>query len=538
MNQPASFSYDQMPYPSMSHANTHPDHLAVMAILAGLHPAPLENCRVLELGSASGGNLIPMAYSLPHSQFLGIDLSTVQIAEGQRKIEQFGLMNLRLEQMDILDFPDNLGQFDYIIAHGIFSWVPVQVREKILAIYRTHLAPHGVGFISYNTYPGWYMINIARDLMRFDTRDIADPVEKVSQARAALRFYANAIPAEKNGYYSFLKAYSNNIDIGQVDQGPKHDSALFHDEIAELNQPFYFTQFIEMAEQHGLRFLADLCHADHRALPPDVMEVLRKKSNTLVELEQAQDFLEDRTFRQTLLCQEEAPLNRKLTPESVKNLFIASQAQPAAENPDLYSRSVEKFFSQDGAVLSIDHPCSKAAMVCLAEVWPRPLAFAELLACARARLKTNGGSLGEEALDAQVLGFNMLRAFGYNSSLVELHSYSPPLANPAGDRPVASRVVRIEAEADKTVTNLRHERVSLDELERYLVPHLDGTQDLHSLIQILKDGPLANGTVIVEKDGKQINLTDHPELLVQELEYRLEWLTKAAIFIDPTRVGG
>ena len=212
MSQVEGLSYDQVPYPSLSHANTHPDNLAVMAILAGLHPAPLEKCRVLELGAASGGNLIPMAYGLPHSQFLGIDISGVQIAEGKQKVQELGLTNLQLEQMDILDFSEDLGQFDYIIAHGIFSWVPPEVRESLIEIYRTHLAPQGVGFISYNTYPGWYMINIARDIMRFNTRGIEDPQKRATEARSALQFYANALPENKFGYFGFLKNYSDYID--------------------------------------------------------------------------------------------------------------------------------------------------------------------------------------------------------------------------------------------------------------------------------------------------------------------------------------
>ena len=195
-----------------------------MAILAGLHPAPVENCRVLELGAASGGNLIPMAYALPKSQFWGIDISRVHIDQGLLKIKDLGLANLRLEQMDILDFPADAGTFDYIIAHGIFSWVPPQVREKLLEIYRAHLAPEGVGFISYNTYPGWHRINIARDIMRYSTRGIEDPKERVEQAREALHFYAHALPDDQNSYSGFLKFYSDYLDGNDQDNSPKYDS--------------------------------------------------------------------------------------------------------------------------------------------------------------------------------------------------------------------------------------------------------------------------------------------------------------------------
>ena len=477
-----------------------------------------------------------MAYGLPHSQFLGIDLSEVQIAQGRRKKEELNLSNLHLEQMDIMDFPKDLGLFDYIIAHGVFSWVPPQVREKILAIYRAHLAPHGIGFISYNTLPGWHMINIARDIMLFETRTITDPTERVDQAREALRFYAKAIPGNDSGYFDFLKSYSNLIDGTRAGLKPKDNSALYHDELSEINQPFYFMQFIEMAEQHGLSYLADLCQLSGGVLPKEVMEALRKKSGNLIELEQAEDFLNNRTFRQTLLCLQEAPITRKLTPAIVNNLYITSQAQPVSEKPDLYLQSMEQFRGTDGALLTIDHPCSKAALACLAEVWPCALVFPELLSRARARLEQNGSRLSAESLDAQVLGANLLRAFSYSINLVDLHSYAPALVYPGGDYPVASRVARNQAVEDYTVTNLYHERVNLDDLEQYLLPRLDGTQNLQSLLQDLVKGLLSNEGISVEKDGQLVNLVDQPDLIVSDLKNRLDRLAKLGLFIDPSRL--
>jgi methyltransferase-like protein/ubiquinone/menaquinone biosynthesis C-methylase UbiE len=536
MNQTEAFIYDQLPYPSLSHVNTHPDKMAVMGTLAGLHPAPVENCRVLELGTGSGGNLIPMAYALPHSQFLGIDLSGVQIAQGTQKMKELGLSNLRLEQMDIMNFPEDLGTFDYIISQGIFSWVPPQVREKILEIYRTHLAPHGIGFISYNTFPGWFMVGIVRDIMRYETRSITDPIERAIQARAALRFYANAFPESKSGYFNFLKYYSDRIDGDGKDRLPKNSSALYHDELAEINQPFYFWQFNQMTEQHGLRFVADFCHYGEGMVPKEALEALRKKSGSPEELEQALDFLENRTFRQTLVCLKEAPLNRKVTLEIVKGLYFASQAQPVSEKPDLFSKSVEQFRGPDGAILTVDHPCSKVALDCLAEAWPRALAFPELLATARARLKEKGFGLGDENQDAQLLGGNLLRAYGFSANMVELHSYAPALASLAGDQPVASRVARSQAVEEDVVTNLFHERILLDNFERYLLIRLDGTRNLQALLNELAEGPLANSSFTAEKEGQKINLSDHPEIVVDDLKYRLRWFEKLGLFIDPSRL--
>ena len=67
--------YDAVPYESKSFPQTHPDRLATLGRLFGMNPAPVTHSRVLELGCAGGGNLIPMAFHLPENDFLGIDLS-------------------------------------------------------------------------------------------------------------------------------------------------------------------------------------------------------------------------------------------------------------------------------------------------------------------------------------------------------------------------------------------------------------------------------------------------------------------------------
>ena len=147
-------AYDEVDYPSHVYPQTHPDRLATIAMLLGMNPVPVEACRVLEMGCGAGGNIIPMAFDLPESSFVGIDLAGSAIAQGRELIAALGLKNISLQQLDVMAFPSELGQFDYIIAHGLFSWVPEMVRDRILAICRAHLAAQGVAYISYNTYPG------------------------------------------------------------------------------------------------------------------------------------------------------------------------------------------------------------------------------------------------------------------------------------------------------------------------------------------------------------------------------------------------
>jgi len=186
-------AYDDLPYPGGPFAQTHPDHLATIATLFGIAPPSVEGCRVLELGCGDGGNLIPIAFALPKSSFTGIDLSGSAINRGQKLIEAVGLGNIRLQQLDVMDLTAQFGEFDYIIVHGLYSWVPPHVREQILNICKSHLAPNGIAFISYNAFPGCHLRNMLREMMLFHVRGFESAEERVNQAVALVRFVADAL---------------------------------------------------------------------------------------------------------------------------------------------------------------------------------------------------------------------------------------------------------------------------------------------------------------------------------------------------------
>ena len=151
MSTPIVNTYDQVPYDKKSFSQTHVDNLATTATLFGMQPARPECCRVLELGCAAGANLIPMAFYLPESQFMGVDYSKVQIDDGQKVLQSLRLANIELKQLNILEIDKTLGQFDYIICHGIFSWVADEIQEKIFSICSQNLAPQGVAYVSYKS---------------------------------------------------------------------------------------------------------------------------------------------------------------------------------------------------------------------------------------------------------------------------------------------------------------------------------------------------------------------------------------------------
>ncbi len=559
-DRPTETSYDQVPYPSLSYAQTHPDRLATVATLLGMDPPPVTGCRVLEMGCASGGNLIPMAYGLPGSEFVGIDLAARQIAQGQEMIDALGLTNVTLRHMDILDVAppsaaSSLGQFDYVIAHGVYSWVPAAVREKLLSVCRENLAPDGVAYVSYNTYPGWHMLNIVRDMMRYHTRDVEDPHERAAQARDMLDFLVQATAGTDgaagsgahsvamSAYASFIQMYARFLS-GELEgrRRPKIDSLLLHDELETHNEPVYFHQFARQAAAHGLQYLAE---AEFHSMvdsnfPPQVSERLCEMAHDVIELEQYLDFLRNRSLRQTLLCHADVSFSRKIKPERLQRLYVSSQAEPVPVDEKANTpNGIVKFEGSDSAAIATDHPVTKAAMRYLYDIWPQAVSFDQALSEARARLAARGGTANEtsgeraRSIDAQILGANLLKAYSYSGTLVRFHTYDPPLTLTVGEHPQASPLARLQARDSHIVTNLRHERVTLDAFNRYLLRHLDGQHDREALLQAFLDGPVADGVLKIQQEGQPVESPPEVrQLLTEALERNLHGLARTALLLE------
>jgi methyltransferase-like protein/SAM-dependent methyltransferase len=527
-DQADSTSYDEVPYPSLSYSQSHPDRLATVATILGVKPPPVEHCRVLELGCASGGNIIPMALGLPNSEFVGIDYAARQIAQGRAMADALQLRNISLVQRDILDLDTRLGQFDYIITHGVYSWVPRPVQEKLLQTCSQCLAPSGVAYVSYNTLPGWTYAGMMREMMMYHTRSVSKPKDRVARARGLIDFLAGAVPEQEHVYRYLIDQYARFLR-GEVEGSrPNDDALLFHDELEEVNKALYFYQFVERAAPYGLQYLGE---AEFRTMmtssfPDHISRALGEMAAGVIEREQYMDFIRNRALRQTLLCHADVPISHRITLKGFPSLYVASQARPSELEQDPRAIKVAEYRVSDGATLATDHPVTKEAMLYLAEVWPRSVPFGELLARSRSRLGLSGA---DGARDEQLLAANLLTAYGYSGNLVELHAYAPQMALEVSERPVASPFARLQAETSERVTNLRHERVELGEFERCLLPHLDGNHDLGDLVSILKAGPIAGGALVFDKDETIGDPSGGRHVLAQETRKRLEWLARSAL---------
>ena len=520
-------TYDEIPYESQSFSQSHPDRLATIATLFGMTPPPVERCRVLELGCAMGANLIPMAVGLPYSEFVGCDLSARQIEEARATAKRLGISNIRLEHRSILDVDEKVGRFDYIIAHGVYSWVPDAVREKILAICQERLAPNGVAYVSYNTYPGWHLRGMIADMMRYHVKQFQEPRMRIAQARALLDFLVQSVPAKSSDAYGILLKAELDMLRGQADW------YLFHDHLEEVNDPVYFHQFIERAAAHRLQYLGE---ADFSAMltsgfAPQVGETLRKVAPDIIRMEQYLDFLRNRTFRQTLLCHQDRRLVRELTPGVLTRFFVTSAIEPVSATPDVLSSANEQFRAPNGATLTTGNPITKAAMMVLRKHWPQPVSFKDLCAAARAWISP-GKTLQDPGMVArtdQVLAAELLQCYTVN--LIALHRHLPRCVSEVSERPSVSPLVRIQAEGGSSVVNQRHETVRLDEFSRYTVRYLDGIHDRQALIEKLT-GLVAQGALMAQENGAPVTNPARIQGTIKEaLDRTLPALARLALLV-------
>ena len=501
------FSYDVMPYPSKFFLQTHPDRLAMLATLFGMNPARVESCRVLELGCGNGSNLISHAYNLPEAAFVGVDLAENHIADARRAAEELNLSNVEFYRMDVMEMSAaEFGKFDYVIAHGLFSWVPDFVRERVLALYRELLTDAGVGYISYNAYPGAHTRQMVQKMLRYHARHFDEPLEKVGKAISFLAFLGENA-TEREIFAPVLQT--------ELKRHFEHDAAdIFHDDLSDLNVAFYFHEFAALLKNNGLQFLAEAeLHAmGTQSLSAEAREFI-ESIDSIVEREQYLDFFRGRIFRQTLFCREEVELNRDPEPAIVSRFRLASSIRAGSDKPELATPRREKFVGLKGVAIEIDHPLTKAALVILGEIWGRAIPFSELVRAARERIESEGyqtGNWDEQIYITSAILLQICRGTG----LVELHLFQPDAPTEASETPKINRLAAWQLPQANNVLTLLNLDVRIeDEISRHLLEICDGTRRREDLLREMREFIDESEDI----EDKNTLLKDLPEWLDESL---------------------
>ena len=294
--------YSELGYKSMPFPYTTPATLEAYAALVGISAPNPKTARVLELGATYGGNIISQALFNPDATFVGIELSQEQVEKGNEVIANAGLINVSLVQSDIASIGSEIGTFDYIIAHGVYSWVDDGVKDALLRLIDEHLAEDGIAYISYNTYPGWHTMDEVRQLMMFSNRDKAqfNHKEKVLHGKTI-----GSIVGSQILKYDNLKERNSKFLGALRSVMQKDEYYVGHDHLEPNNDPVYFYQFNDHLGAHNLAYLcdADLTLSMVRSFDADIADTLDKLAlNDHVAQEQYLDFMLDTTFRKSIIC--------------------------------------------------------------------------------------------------------------------------------------------------------------------------------------------------------------------------------------------
>jgi len=461
-------SYDELPYDSLPLPETQPDFLAAMAWLHGYEAPPPHRARVLELGCAAGGNLIPLAFYHPESDYTGIELSRVQAEAGARFLAALGLNNARIVHADLAALPDNLGEFDYIIAHGVFSWVPPEVQQALLCVCRTHLAPKGLAYLSFNVSAGWQRLLPLRAALLAGVDANLPAPQRVSQARAVLAGFETecddpALLAEMAHLKTAAPSY------------------LFHEFLAEYNMPMGFADFVAQLDKEGLRYVGEV--SPRRAvvelenaweLAPDSIAMRWKDAEaTLDEVVQTR-------FRRALICRDDAP--RAHPPQAAQLPQLAFYCDLTSEAEiDLDTPCEQDFSNPAGNCFSVSNPLLKAAIMALSAAYPAALKYADWLQAANELMTHFEASGSRDETEFREALFNLVMVQGVLPT-VESEGH----AAAADATPWAYALARLQAGTPGwSVSGVRQVAIGLDAPGRALLALLDGTQTADQLTQAM-----------------------------------------------------
>jgi SAM-dependent methyltransferase len=426
--------YDEIPYTSFPHSPSHPDQLATVAHLHGLDPPTIASCRVLELGCGAGANLLGMAYGLPGARLAGIDLAHGAIERARGEARTLGLRNVEFHVGDVRDASTRgLGEFDYVIAHGLYAWIDEPAREALMATCAAHLAPDGIAYVSFNTHPGGHFRRSLRELALWHARDYQDPTQRAERSR---RLFASlrSLRGDSDPWGALLAAELPDLSVASTDH-------LVHDLLNEDWEPVWFADFAGAAQRSGLQYVGEASfHRVTGPWEPDVEDELwRLAEGDPIAYQQLVDFMVWRRFRDSLLCHTGHAVTDHFDHDRLQALWFRPSGPLAVQD------------AQSGGILPA-----------LAAHAPQPVGFAQL----RAELGADPERLVEALLDLARHG------------RVTMHLEPPAVGEAGVARPRVTGLARMQAIDGDYCTTLFGGIIRLDgSVIRTLLRLTDGTRD-------------------------------------------------------------
>ncbi len=423
-------AYDEIPYANLPFAQTRPAVLATVATLHGLTPPDPREARVLELGCGAGANLAGIAAADPGVRAVGVDLAPTAVEVARATAAAAGLDNVTFDVGDVLALTEGeLGEFDYVIVHGLYAWAPEHVREAVLASCRSHLSPHGIAYLSYTAHPGGHMRQMLREMAQWHARGLEEPLERAERARGLFTLLDQLGESAGPSFYSGVVGE----DVHALATAP--DSMLVHDLLGPTYAPVWFTEFAAAIARHGMAYVGDASPEGSREPPwsPAVSAFVEEAAgDDRIAREQYFDLLVMRRFRSSLVCHADRAPAPRVDLAAIRRMIVAVDG---AEAPEAIRAAL------DGGTAAVRRRCGSASASRPAR-WPRRWCTAS----------TPGA--------------------------IAFHVVPSPAAAVAGEKPRASGLARSQSRPGALVTTLRNQVVRItDEPTGALLGLLDGTRD-------------------------------------------------------------
>ena len=456
-------SYDATPYNSAPLTRQQPARIAAAALWFGLTAPPAGTARVLEIGCASGGHIIPLAAAWPNAHFVGVDLSPAQIAAGEARVKRLGLANIELSMRSLEDVGAADGAFDFIVCHGVYSWIPEPLREALLRVVAERLAPEGVAAVSFNVLPGWRLFQIARDSLLLHASLQNEPDARARQARELF----DLLSVESNERYSY-GAFWRGEARRMAACGDAH---IAHEIFEEDNAPLTFSDFCAALDRHGLAYVGECNVAANRedTMAPTGAATIRSLARDSDHArEQYLDIFSGRVFREALIAHAaRAGAIRREIPRDLDAFHFVPPLTPAVRPPSEGEPDWRAGDGEEGIVLG-DEAVATAIGRLIARL-PRSSRLEDLAPAAESE-----AALRERVGDALA----RLVAFGHCA----ISSEPVVCATRLAERPVAWPLAASDARAGEATASLRHVSVRLEPLQRLFLPLLDGTRTRDDLL--------------------------------------------------------
>jgi SAM-dependent methyltransferase/methyltransferase-like protein len=508
--------YDEVLYDSVPVVGSHPAQLAAWATLHGLSAPPVATARILELGCGTGSNIVPIAADLPDAEVVAIDLSARQIERASARAAALGLTNLTCHALDLREVDDRFGAFDYVIAHGLYSWVPAEVRDAALALLGARLSPDGLAYVSFLTLPGWSFAGAFRDLALYHLRDVAAADARVAGFDDMVALLTEGVADDADARAVFLRDYVGHYAAALAQVGERRDAAIHHDLLAPINHALYLRDFVAHVARHGLAYVTDATRG--WAMPAGVTDAGAARLAAIPDLvarEQYVDFLTMASLRGAILGRaDRAPIAPgRVDPARLTDLVVTSRLRALSRRPDVLGPGVERF-GYGPTVFESRSRLEKAALIHLEATAPRAIALSALAAAVAT-------ALGRAALTPAELGelADLVRTIlGREPGALRVRTIAPAVSGDVTGTPIGRAVARAQLATTRNVVNHYHEAVALSEDQARVLALLDGTRDRAAVL----DAWLAavEGTRL-ERNGKPVSPRDRRGVLGRDLDQLL-----------------